>query len=139
LTNSRHTRPWCKLKPAWRLKPCDPTTKEKLCPKNLMTFCVNVESNDKQVHLTHHNKMELWNKPIGPSWSVLEAWFMHKDLTWNFGLRRWTWWFKSRIDAQLKLLIQKPHKKHGLVKKPNVFHLRVFSYKTYAHILDEAN
>jgi hypothetical protein len=46
---------------------------ENLCPKSLMTFCVNVESSDKQVHLTHQNKMELRNKPIGPSWSVQEA------------------------------------------------------------------
>jgi len=41
--------------------------------KKLMTSCMNVESNNKQVHLTHHNKMELWNELIGPSWSALEA------------------------------------------------------------------
>jgi hypothetical protein len=29
--------------------------------------------NVKQMHLTHHNKMELWNEPIGPSWNALEA------------------------------------------------------------------
>ncbi len=34
---------------------------------------LNVESNVKQVHLTHHNKMELRNEPIGPSWNALEA------------------------------------------------------------------
>jgi hypothetical protein len=81
LTNLRHTRPWWKLKLTWRSKPCDPIMEENLCPKNLMIFCVNVESNDKQLHLTHHNKMGLWNEPIGPSWSVLEAWFGHMDLT----------------------------------------------------------
>jgi len=41
--------------------------------KSLMTFCMNVESNVKQVHLTHHNKMELRNEPIGPSWNALKA------------------------------------------------------------------
>jgi hypothetical protein len=46
---------------------------ENLCPKSLTTFCMNVESNDKQVHRTHHNKMELWNEPIGPSWNALET------------------------------------------------------------------
>jgi hypothetical protein len=81
LTNSRHTRPWWKIKLTWRSKPCDLTMEKKLCSKNLMTFCVNVECNNKQVHLTHHNKMELQNEPIGPSWNVLEAWFVHKDLT----------------------------------------------------------
>ncbi len=35
-----------------------------MSPKSLMTFCVNVESKDKQVHLTHNNKMELWNELI---------------------------------------------------------------------------
>jgi hypothetical protein len=29
--------------------------------------------NDKQVHLTHHNKMELQNEPTRPSWSALKA------------------------------------------------------------------
>jgi hypothetical protein len=56
-----------------RSKPCDPTTEENLCPKSLTTFCMNVESNVKQVHLTHHNKMELRNEPIGPSWNAPEA------------------------------------------------------------------
>ncbi len=51
---------------------CDPTTEENLCPKSLMTFCMNVELNVKQVHLTHHNKMELRNEPIGPSWNARE-------------------------------------------------------------------
>jgi hypothetical protein len=44
-----------------------------LCPKHLTTSCMNVESNNKQVYLTHHNKMELWNELIGPAWSALEA------------------------------------------------------------------
>jgi hypothetical protein len=82
------------------------------------TFCVNVESNDKQMFFTHHNKMELQNEPMGPSWNVIETWFVHKDLTWSFGPRRWTWRFTSRINAQWKLLSQSPHKKHGLVKSP---------------------
>jgi hypothetical protein len=56
-----------------KIKPCDLTMEENLCPKCLTTSCMNVKSNDKQVHLTHHNKMELRKEPIGPSWSVLEA------------------------------------------------------------------
>ncbi len=91
---------------------------ENLCPKFLMIFYMNVESNHKKVHLTHHNKMELQNEPIEPSWSVREAWFLHKDLSWNFGLSWWTLLFTSKINAQLKLLIQKPRKKHGLVQNP---------------------
>jgi hypothetical protein len=109
-----NSKPWWKIKPTWRSNPCDPIMEENLCPKILMIFCVNVESNDKQVHLTHHNKMELWNEPIGPSWNALKTWFVHKDLAWNFGLKQWTWQFISRIYAELKLLIKKPHKKHGL-------------------------
>jgi hypothetical protein len=80
LTNSRHTRPWWKIKPTWRSKPYSSITKESLCPKTLMTFCVNVKSNNKQVHLTQHNKMELWNKPTRPSWGALKTWFVHNDL-----------------------------------------------------------
>jgi hypothetical protein len=72
LTNSRHRRPWWKLKSTWKSKPCNSTIEENLCPKSLMIFCVIMESNDKQVHLTHYNKMELGNKPIRPSWSVLK-------------------------------------------------------------------
>ncbi len=116
LTNSRHRRTWWRIKPTWRSKPYNSTMEENLFQKSLMTFYMNVESNDKQMHLTHHNKMELQNEPIGPSWSVLEAWFVHKDLTWSFKLRWWTQWFISRIDAQLKLLIWKPCKKHGPVE-----------------------
>jgi len=56
-----------------KIKLFNRTMEQNLCPKSLITFCMNVESNDKQVHLTHHNQMELWNEPIGPSWSVLEA------------------------------------------------------------------
>jgi len=55
-----------------KIKTLHSTTKENLCPKRLMTFCMNVESNDKQVHLTHHNKMELKEK-LGSSWSALET------------------------------------------------------------------
>ncbi len=116
LTNSRHISPWWRIKPTWRSKPCDPTTEENLCPKVFTTFCMNVEFNEQQMHLTHHNKMELRNEPIGSSWNALETWFMHKDLTWSFGPKRWTWRFTSRIDAQQKLLIQKPFKKHGPVQ-----------------------
>ncbi len=97
LTNSSYTRPWWRIKPTWRSKPCDSIMEENLCPKHLMIFCVNVESKDKQVHLTHHNKMELWNEPIGPSWNALKAWFVHKDLTWSFGSRWWTWPFTSGL------------------------------------------
>jgi hypothetical protein len=56
-----------------KIKPCDLTMKENFCPKSLMISCMNVESNDKQVHLIHHNKMELQNEPIGPSWSAFET------------------------------------------------------------------
>jgi hypothetical protein len=56
-----------------KIKPCDPTMEENFRPKSLTTFCMNVESNDKQMHLTHHNKMKLWNEQIGPSWNVLET------------------------------------------------------------------
>jgi hypothetical protein len=70
------------------------------------------------VHLTHHNKMELWNEPTRPSWNMLEAWFVHKDLIWSFGPKQWTWRFISRINAELKLLNQRPLKKHGLVQSP---------------------
>jgi hypothetical protein len=85
LTNSRHTRSCWRMKLAWRSKPCNLTTEESLCPKSLTIFSVNVESNDKQVLHTHHNKMELRNKPIGPLWSTLGTWFMHKELTWSLG------------------------------------------------------
>ncbi len=118
LTNSRHIRPCWRIKLAWRLKPYNLTIEHNLCPKSLMTFCMNVESNDKQVHLTHHNKMELRNEPIGPSWSAQKAWFLHKELIWSFGPRRWTQRFTSRIDAQLKFLIQRPRKKHGPMQNP---------------------
>jgi hypothetical protein len=39
---------------------------------NFLHECL-LESNDKQMHRTHHNKMELWKEPIGPSWSALET------------------------------------------------------------------
>jgi hypothetical protein len=54
------------MKLAWRSKPCNPTTKESFCPRSLMTFCMNVESNNKQVFFTHRNVMESWNEPMGP-------------------------------------------------------------------------
>ncbi len=95
----KNSRPWWRIKLAWKSKPCDSIMKESLCPKKLMTFCVNVESNNKQVHLIHHNKMELWNQPTRPSWGALKAWFVHNNLTWSFGLRWCTWWFTSKIDA----------------------------------------
>jgi hypothetical protein len=46
-----------------------------------------------------------------------------------------TIYIKNR--CQLKLLIQRPHKKHGLVQSLNVSHLRVFGCKAFAHIPDE--
>jgi hypothetical protein len=88
LTNSRHKRLWWKLKPTWRSKPCNLTMGENLNPNFFMTICVNVESNNKQVHFTHHNNMELRNKPLKPSWNVLNASFVHKDLTWTFELMK---------------------------------------------------
>ncbi len=43
--------------------------------------------NDKQVHLIHHNKMELQNELTRPSRSALKTWFVHKDFIWNFRQR----------------------------------------------------
>jgi hypothetical protein len=46
----------------------------KFVSKRFNEFCVNVEFNDKKMHhRTHHNKVELQNEPIRPSWNTLEA------------------------------------------------------------------
>jgi myosin-crossreactive antigen len=56
-----------------KIKTLQSDNKGEFVSKSLKTSCMNVESNDKQVHLTHHNKMELRKEPIGPSWTAQEA------------------------------------------------------------------
>jgi hypothetical protein len=78
----------------------------------------NVDFNDKQVRPILHNKMVLRNVPIEPSWTMQEAWFLHKGWNLNFGAKRWTRWCTSKIDVQPRLFIPRPLKKRGVVGNP---------------------
>ncbi len=64
LTNSKHRKPWWKLKSTWKSKHCNSTREENLCPKILMIFCVIMESNDKQVQLKDVNYVFLKERPV---------------------------------------------------------------------------
>jgi len=108
-----------------------------LCPKSLMTFCVNVESNVKQVHLTHHNKMALQNELIGPSWHCVRSMIHAQGLDLEFWAEAVNTAVYIKNRCPTKVLDSKTPQEAWIGTKPDVSHLRVFGCKTFAHIQDE--
>jgi hypothetical protein len=99
-----------------------------------MTFCVNVESNDKQMHFTHHNKMEV------AKWTNKTTMECARNMRHAQGLDLEIWAEAVNTTVYIKnwcptkALDLKTPQEAWIGRKPDVSHLKVFSCKTYVHI-----
>jgi hypothetical protein len=98
-----------------------------------MTFCVNVESNNKQMQFTHHNKMEV------VEWTNKTTMECARNMIHAQGLDLEIWakvvntmvYIKNRCP--IRALNLKTPQEAWTSNKLDIFHLRVFGCKTCAH------
>jgi hypothetical protein len=102
-----------------------------------MIFGVNVESNGEQVHLPHHNKNGIAERTNRTIMECARSMICAQGLDLEF----WTNVMNTMVYIEnrcpVKTLDSKTPQKAWTSKKPDIFHLRVFNYKTYAHIPNE--
>ncbi len=137
LTNSRHTRPWWKIKPAWRSKPYDSTMEENLCQKSLMIFLreCGIQRQTSAPYTPQQDGVAEWvNRTIMKcARSMIRA--QGLDLEFWAKVVNTAIYIKNRCPT--KAFDSKTPQEAWTGAKPDVSHLRIFGCKTFTHIHDE--
>jgi hypothetical protein len=83
-----------------------------------------------------HNKMVLWDVPMEPSWNVQEAWFLAQVLELEFWGKAMNTNVYIKNRCLTKALDSKTPQEAWNGRKFDLSHLKVFSCKAFAHVLE---